>query len=57
MNASAGAAISADMTLGREVLRRLGTGRFAQLRLRHTTAGQDVGIYGIEIPFFEDGVR
>lgn len=57
LDASAGTAISADMTKGREVLRRLGTGRFAQLRLRHTTAGQDVGLYGIEIPFFEDGVR
>ena len=57
LNASAGTAISADMTLGREVLRRLGTGRFAQLNFAHSTAAQDIELFGIELPFFELGSR
>ena len=57
LDASAGTAISVDMTLGRQRLRRLGDGRFVRFNLRHTTAGQDVELYGIEIPWFERGRR
>lgn len=57
LDASAGTAISHTMTLGREVLRRLGSGRFCQLRLQNSTAGVDVVVYGLELPFFELGRR
>lgn len=56
-NSSAGSAISHDMTLGNEELPLLGDGHLAQLRLRENTAGQDVTVYGIELPFLENGVR
>jgi hypothetical protein len=57
LDASAGAAISHNLTLGRERLRRLGTGRFAQLRFQQATNSQGVEIYGYEIPFHELGRR
>ena len=57
LDASAGTAISADMTLGRQRLRRLGDGRFLQLNFSHTTAAQDVELFGLEVPFFERGRR
>lgn len=57
LDASAGTAISATMTLGREVLRRIGVGRFMQMNFRHTTAAQDVELFGLEQPFFELGSR
>lgn len=56
-NASAGSAISHDMTLGSQRLRRLGNGKFAQFRFRENTAGQDVTLYGFEVPFIENGRR
>lgn len=55
--ASAGTTISADMTLGRQRLRRLGTGRFARLRFQHSTAGQKVELFGYELPTHELGRR
>ena len=57
ISASAGTAISHNMTLGREVLRRLGAGRFAQLNFRQNTAAVDVVMYGLELPYFELGRR
>jgi hypothetical protein len=57
LNAVAGAAISHDLTLGRQRLRRLGTGRFAQLRFQQSSNNQGVEIYGYEIPFHELGRR
>lgn len=57
LDASAGTAISAGMTLGRQRLRRLGQGRFVRLAMRHNTAGQDVELIGYEIPFSELGRR
>ena len=57
LDASAGTAISADMTLGRERLRRLGTGRFVQLNLTNSTAAQDQELYGYELEFSELGRR
>ena len=57
LDASAGTAISADMTKGRERLRRLGQGRFMQLNFAHSTNAQDVELYGLEIPYHELGRR
>lgn len=57
LNASAGSAISADMTLDRQRLERLGVGQYCKLEFTHSTAGQDVEIFGYEIPFFEVGRR
>lgn len=57
LDASAGTAISATMTLGRERLRRLGPGRMVKLNFTHSTAGQDVELYGYECNFFELGRR
>lgn len=57
LDASAGTAISHDMTLGRQRLRRLGVGRVVQLLLENSQSGRDVEIYGFELPFFEYGRR
>lgn len=57
LDAAAGAAISHNLTLGRQRLRRLGTGRFAQLRFQQATNSQGVELYGYEIPFHELGRR
>lgn len=57
LDAIAGTAISADMTLGKQVLRRLGLGRFCKLNFTHSTAAQDVELFGYELPFFEIGKR
>lgn len=57
LDASAGTAISHDMMLGRQRLRRLGSGRFAQLNLRQNTAGVDCTLFGLEISYFELGRR
>lgn len=57
LDASAGSAISHSMTLGRERLRRLGTGRYLQLTFTHATAGQKVELYGYEVPYHELGRR
>lgn len=54
---AAGPVINADMTLGRERLRRLGNGRYMQLNFTHGVAAQDVEIFGVEIPFHELGRR
>lgn len=57
LNAVAGAPISHDLTLGRERLRRLGDGRMVSLNFRENTAGQDVELFGYELPFHELGRR
>lgn len=57
LDASAGSAISHDMTLGRERLRRLGAGRFAKLQFTNSASNQDVEIYGFELPYHELGRR
>ena len=57
LDASAGTAISHDQTLGRELLRRLGNGRLARLRIRKNTVNQSATIYGYELPFFSNGRR
>jgi hypothetical protein len=57
LDAIAGSAISHDLTLGRERLRRLGPGRFLQLQLTQATNTRGFRLYGIEIPFFELGRR
>ncbi len=57
LDATAGAAIVHDMTLGRQRLRRLGTGRMLKLNFRQNDVGQDVELFGYEIPFHELGRR
>ena len=50
LNASAQTAISHDMTLGRQTLRRIGApGVHMELTLEHSTAGEPVELYGYEI--------
>ena len=57
LNASAGTAISHDLTKGRERLRRLGTGAGCRLRFSQATVNQGVRIYGYELPTHELGRR
>ena len=57
LDAGAGAAISHDLTKGREKLRRLGPGRFARFRLRQATNAVGVAVYGYELESFELGRR
>jgi hypothetical protein len=57
LNASAGSGINIDMTLDRQRLPRLGTGRYAKLQFTHSTAGQDIELFGYEVPFHEIGRR
>lgn len=57
LNASAGTTISHDLTKGRELLRRLGTGPMLRLRFRQNTNLQNATIFGYEIPLFEVGRR
>ena len=54
---AAGTPISHNLTLGRETLRRLGLGRYVQLRVRHNTASESCRIYGVELPFIFRGRR
>ena len=50
LNASAQTAISHTMSLGRQVLRRIGApGVHMELTLEHSTAGEPVELYGYEI--------
>lgn len=58
LTAAAGATIAHDLTLERERLRILGTGRLLQVRLYKSAAGQDVSaVYGYTVPCHELGVR
>lgn len=58
LDAAAQTAISADLTKGREVLRRLGDGAYARLRMRQNTLNQNVTVYGYEVnPVFVNGRR
>jgi hypothetical protein len=57
LDAAAGTAKSHTLTTGREVLSRVGFGRLAKFRFRQNTAGQDVTIYGFEVPHHEVGRR
>ncbi len=55
LDAVASSAMLHDLTLGRETLGYIGLGRFLQMRYRENTVGQDLLIYGIEIPYGEWG--
>jgi hypothetical protein len=57
LDASAGTAVSHDLTVGEERLGILGTGKLCQLRFRENTAGQGCEIYGYELPWHELGLR
>lgn len=50
IGASAGTAMSHDLTTGRQTLSRIGVGELASLRFRHSTADQDCQVLGYEIP-------
>ena len=58
IDATAGPVLEHDLSLGRELLDRLGgPGRFAQLNFYQATAGTDVVIYGWELEYYELGRR
>lgn len=57
LDAPAGTPIYANMAYGRELLRRLGVGRFCKLNFAHSVVGQDVELFGYEVPFHEVGRR
>lgn len=57
LDASAGTAMSHDLTKGRERLRRLGAGPMMRLRMQQNAVNQNATIYGFEVPFFEYGRR
>lgn len=57
LDASEGAPILHDLRKEREVLRRLGTGIYAQLSLRHSDANTGVELRGLEIPYTTIGRR
>jgi hypothetical protein len=57
IGAAEGSARSHDMTLGSQRLPILGDGEFLQLRLRQNTNAVDVVLYGVDVPFFENGRR
>lgn len=56
-NAAPGAAIAHNLTTGRQRLRRIGTGRTVQYRLRNAENNQGALVYGLEQPFHELGRR
>lgn len=57
LDATAGTAISHDLTLGRQRLRRIGVGDMVRLRFQNSDLNQGVTIYGYELPWFEVGRR
>lgn len=57
LDAPVGTPISVDSTKGRERLRMLGIGQYVKLNFQHSTAAQDIELFGYEIPFFEVGRR
>ncbi len=57
MDAEAQEPMTYHMTLGREVLDRIGHGNVMKLRLTHSTYNEPVEIYGIELPFNIFGTR
>lgn len=57
MSPPAQAPITADMTLGHERLRRIGTGRFVKFNFANSVAGVDIELNGYELPWHELGDR
>ena len=57
LDVSAGTTISADMTLDRQRLVRLGIGQYCKLVFQHSTVAQDIELFGYEVPFHEVGRR
>lgn len=58
LDASAGTAMSMDLTRGRQILSRVGNGRLAKLSFTQATAARRFLLYGYEIsPVFEIGKR
>jgi hypothetical protein len=56
-NASAQTAMTATLTLGRELLNRIGFGAVCRLRIRKNTVNQSMTLYGYELPWFTNGRR
>ncbi len=57
LDAAAGTAYTADLTLGRQRLGIIGPGRLARLQFRQNTVAQRFLLYGYEFPLHELGVR
>lgn len=57
LDATASPTISHNLTTGRERLVRIGAGRLCALKFKEDTVGQEVEIYGYEIPVQELGRR
>jgi hypothetical protein len=57
LDAAAGVAMTSDLTLGRQRLGIIGTGRLARLQFRQNTVAQRFLLYGYEFPMHELGVR
>ena len=57
LSASEGTTRSHDMTLGHQRLSIMGDGEFLQLRLQQATNAVDVVLYGVDVPFYENGRR
>lgn len=57
LDATASDDLTHDLTLGREVLERLGTGNYCQLNLSHSSVFERPRIFGIEIPYVFIGRR
>lgn len=57
LDAAVQAAISYDMSSGRQRLRRLGHGKLAQLNFQHAVAGEPVELYGLLLPYHVLGRR
>lgn len=57
LNSSPQAAITHDLTTGRQLLRRLGDGALCRLRIQQADVDQGASPYGYEFPFFENGRR
>lgn len=56
-NSSTSQVFTLDLTLGRTKLARCGRGRFLFFDFNEATAGQELQLFGFEVPFFEAGRR
>ena len=56
-NAVAQTAMTHTLTLGRELLNRIGSAAVCRLRIRKNTVNQSLTLYGYELPWFTNGRR
>lgn len=57
LDATAKLPIPYNMTKGRQRLQRMGLGKLLQLRFQHNVVGEEVELYGFEVPHFVVGRR